>query len=199
MGNEASYVMCILTVCVRAAQFREKRCLVRKMREFSFFLEFLYFPEARLLVILCKGSIWAKWQQGNFIYWSLANAISSCLTLLLTGDTLACMHACIDTYIHTHTHTPRCWQADTHACIYTQGAGGWLILHIAESKEISLLCLDLVCGLTATKPCVQMNTIKNHFAPKHVYSWAQLVLGLKCIPFVLSAKIISYARVESPN
>lgn len=57
MGNEASYVMCILAVCVRAAQFREKRCLVRKMREFSFFLEFLYFPEARLLVILCKGSI----------------------------------------------------------------------------------------------------------------------------------------------
>lgn len=110
------------------------------------------------------------------------------LLVLLYSWQATHLHACMHRYIYTYTHTPHCWQADTHACIHTHGAGGWLILHISESKETSLLCLDLVCGLTATKPCVQMNTIKNHFAPKHVYSWAQLVLGLKCIPFVLSAK-----------
>lgn len=185
MGNEASYVMCILAVCVRAAQFREKGCLVRKMREFSFFLEFLYFPEARLLVILCKGSIELNDSRvtSSTEVWQMPY-----LLVLLYSWQATHLHACMHRYIYTYTHTPRCWQADTHACIHTHRAGGWLILHISESKEISLLCLDLVCGLTATKPCVQMNTIKNHFAPKHVYSWAHLVLGLKCIPFVLSAK-----------
>lgn len=136
MGNEASYVMCILAVCVRAAQFREKGCLVRKMREFSFFLEFLYFPEACLLVILCKGSIEPNDSRvtSSTEVWQMPY-----LLVLLYSWQATHLHACMHRYIYTYTHTPRCWQADTHACIHTHRAGGWLILHISESKEISLL------------------------------------------------------------
>lgn len=171
MGNEASYVMCILAVCVRAAWFREKRCLVRKWENFLFFLEFLYFPEACLLVILWKGSIELNGSRvtSSTEVWQMPYLLVSLYSWQATH-----MHACIDTYIHTHTHTSLL--ISRHACMHTHGAGGWLSLHVS------------VCGLTTTKPCVQMNTIKDHFVPKHVYSWAQLVLDLKCIPFVLSAK-----------
>lgn len=69
---------------------------------------------------------------------------------------------------------PQYWQAETHSYIY--------IFHIrgndkAGSSEgnftiekplncFSCFAWDLVCGLTVSKPYVQMNTIKNHVKPK---------------------------------
>lgn len=109
------------------------------------------------------------------------------LVLLYSCRRHTCMHRYIHIYTHTHTHLTADKQTHMHAYTHTGG----LILHITETKEISLLCLDLVCQFVVS---LQLNHVsrwmllKIALHQKHVYSCAQLVIGLKCIPFVLSAK-----------
>lgn len=87
----------------------------------------------------------------------------------------------------------------THAYTHTQGVGGDSSHLRKQGNKLALPGSYLsVCGLIATKPCVQMNTVKNHFAPKTVLFLCSVGDWPKVHTFCSFCKTISYTRVESP-
>lgn len=140
----------------------------QKMREFSFFLEFLYFPEACLLVILWKGSI--ELNDSRVTSFTEVWQMPYLLVLLYSWQATH-MHACIDTYIHTHTHLTADKQTHMHAYTHMGRGDDWFF---TSQKARKLACFAWILFVVS----LQLNHVSRWILLKITLHQNMSILGL---------------------